>query len=108
MTAKVYTDEVVARLEGEYGDMENPSAEADKAFMTNFAEELGVSVGSVRSKLVHLGLYRKYDEAKGNRAMTKAEVAQEVAKVLGMAPESLESLANGKRDELVSLLDAVR
>ena len=107
MNTKVYTEEVEARLAGEYGNVENPTADGDKDLMTNFAKELGVSVGSVRAKLVQLGLYRKYETAKKGPAKTKAHVAEEIAKVVGLEADALDSLAHAKRDQLDKLLEAL-
>lgn len=99
----LYTAEVVSRMTEAYASAESDEARA--SVVNDFAEELGATVQSVRSKLVNLGIYKaKARVAKNGEAIeSKAKIVADIAKMMGVEEESVESLEKATKPTLKSL-----
>lgn len=97
-----FTDAVVTKMVNEY--TAEPTAETVKAL----AEALNFSVASVRAKLVNLGVYVAKAGKAAEKRETKAEVLTDVAKMLGLEANALESLDKGSVEAIKALRAAVR
>lgn len=82
-----------------------PTDETVKAF----AEKFGKSVRSIVAKLAKEQAYvAKGKESAGKRAMLKAEMVSEIAKLVGKTDEQLESLEKATGPALMAVLEALR
>ena len=99
-SAKVenYSAEVTTSLVNGY-TVENKTVEA-------LAAEFGKSVKSVVAKLVREGVYKSKEVVKSKR-VTKADLVAKVAKDLGLAGDTLESLEKATHEALEALDMAV-
>ena len=98
MTAKTvaYTQEQVARLTEAY------VAEPTKATIEALAVEFGKTAKSVVAKAAQLGIYRKAENAAGEKAgVTKAELAAQIA---GEDADFAADLAKLTKASLVKLI----
>lgn len=95
--------------------VENYSAEVTKTLVDRYAAgdavealaaEFGKSVKSVVAKLVREGVYKSKEAVKPKR-VTKAELVTKVAKDLGLAGATLESLEKATHEALEALDMAV-
>lgn len=98
-----YTDEMIAKLRAA-GPLNNETAQ-------KFADEFGFSVHSVRAKAVRdseIGYTKKPRTSKdGTPVESKAEIVAEIAEMVGVSAERLESLANATKDNLQIVRDAL-
>lgn len=99
----IYTSEVVARMEEAYTAA--PSDEARAEVVNDFAGELGASVASVRSKLVNLGIYKAKTRVTktGEAIESKAKIVGDIARMMGVEEEAVESLEKATKPVLKSL-----
>lgn len=103
----VYTAEVVERMTEAYRAAESDEARA--TVVAAFAEELGVTLPSVRAKLVSLGVYvaKTRTTKNGESVETKANIVADIAKAMGVAEEVLESLEKATKPVLKRVRDAI-
>lgn len=96
----IYNAEVTTRMNDSYIAAESDEARAQ--VVNGFAAELGVSVASVRSKLVNLGVYKaKARVAKNGEAIeSKAKIVADIAKIIGVEEEAVESLEKATKPVL--------
>lgn len=94
-----YSAEAVERLKAGYA--EGMSVEA-------LATELGKSVRSVIAKLSKEGVYKAKAKEAGKREMLKAEMVAEIAKIVDVPEEVLESLEKATGPALMVVLKALR
>lgn len=96
----LYTEEVVTRMVEDYTSADTDEARAD--VVNDFAEELGATVQSVRSKLVNLGVYKaKQRVTKAGEAVeSKAKIVSDIAKMMGVEEEVVESLEKATKPTL--------
>jgi len=98
MTDNVYTDTVVENLVTRYNDVKGENYEARSAVVKELADELKVSVGSVRSKLVRENVYVAKETAKStSKGMSKEEYVKAFEAVSG---ESLTSFNKATKKDL--------
>ncbi len=94
-----YSTEAVERLKAGY--LAGESVEA-------LASELGKTVRSVVAKLSREGVYKPKAKAEGKREMKKAEMVAELAELVGVPEENLESLEKATGPALMAVLKALR
>jgi hypothetical protein len=94
-----YSAEAVERLKAGY--LAGESVEA-------LASELGKTVRSVVAKLSREGVYKPKAKAEGKREMKKAEMVAELAELVGVPEENLESLEKATGPALMAVLKALR
>lgn len=101
MTAKIvnYTAEVTAEVVERY-----TAGEA----VESIAVAVGKSVRSVVAKLSREGVYKaKAEKAKAEKAVTKANLIEAIAKEVGVASEKLESLEKATKEALAIVAGAL-
>lgn len=93
---KEQTAEMVERYEGCETEAER-MAEVEK-----IAEDFGKTVRSVRQKLVRERVYvaKVYQTKTGNKPESKARIVSDIARTLGVAEESVESLGKANKTTL--------
>lgn len=103
----VYTEEVVARMVEDYQAAESDEARA--SVVTEYADELGVKVQSVRAKLVNVGVYKAKQRTSktGEPIENKATIVADIATRLSVNEERLESLEKATKPVLKLLRDAL-
>ena len=92
-----YSDELVAKIVMDYDGGEGKSVE-------EIAEETGKSVNSIRSKLVHQGVYKpvpKQKQAK-RQGPSKKQILANLSEFVG--DNTANGLAGARKDALESLL----
>ena len=97
-----YTAEMTAELTAAY--VANPTEDTVKAF----AEKFGKNTKSIVAKLVKEQVYVSKAKEAGKRAMLKAEMVTEIAKLTGANEEVLESLEKATGPALMVVLKALR
>jgi len=104
--AKVYTDEVVEEMVADYKAAEDD--EARSKVVAEWAKELEVSIPSVRTKLVSLGVYISKAKAKNAEVkVTKAKLVEDIAEAIGVSSETVESLEKATKPTLTKVRDAL-
>ena len=83
-----YTDEQTVALVDAYSAAD--SQEAREAVMSEFADEFGKTVRSIRAKLVREGVYVKktYKTKTGGKPETKEQIVEDIARTMGVDAES--------------------
>ena len=101
MAVTVYTPEVLEQVVARY---------RSGTSVTTLAEGLGVPARSVIAKLSSLGVYQKkgYLNKRGEVPVKKSQHIEEVAHLLGVDVERLESLEKCNKGVLVLIIDALR
>ena len=92
-----YSDELVAKIVMDYDGGEGKSIE-------DIAEETGKTVNSIRSKLVHQGVYKpvpKQKQAK-RQGPSKKQILSSLSEFVG--ENTANGLAGGRKDALQDLL----
>ena len=107
MANEVYTDEVVEKLVANY-----TAADTDEdrtAVVEKWAEELGVSKVSVRSKLAAEKVYvaKTGTTKNGEPVETKAKIVADIAKLMQVNEERIESLEKATKPTLKMIRDAL-
>ena len=98
MTDSVYTETVMANLVARYKDVVAKDYDTRTAVVKELADELKVSVASVRSKLVREGVYVAKEAAKTKGAgMSKDEYVKALEAVSG---ETLTSFTKATKKDL--------
>jgi putative heme iron utilization protein len=97
-----YTAEMTAELTAAY------VAEPTEVTVKAFAEKFGKNAKSIVAKLVKEGVYVSKAKEAGKRAMLKAEMVAEIAKLVGKPEEVLESLEKATSPALMAVLTALR
>ena len=99
----VYTEEVVSRMVEAYTSADTDEARAD--VVNDFAEQLGATVQSVRSKLVNLRVYKaKERKTKTGEAIeSKAKIVADIAKMMDVSEEAVESLEKATKPVLKAI-----
>jgi len=92
----VYTETVMANLVARYGDVVKENYDARTAVVKQLAEELKVSVPSLRAKLVGEGVYVAKEAAKTN-GMSKEEYVKAFEAISG---ETLTSFNKATKKDL--------
>ena len=105
--AEKYTAEVMERMVADYTAAENMD-ERDQV-VENWANELEVSLQSVRAKLVREGVYVAKSKTDGGNRTTvrKDELVDQVAKALGLEMSEIESLGKATKAALEALTGRV-
>lgn len=98
-----YTDAMIEKLRAA-GPLDNESAQA-------FADEFGFSVHSVRAKAVRdetIGYTKKPRTSKdGSPVESKADIVSQIAALVNVDADRLESLGNATKDNLQIVRDAL-
>lgn len=97
-----YTAEMTAELTAAY--VANPTEDTVKAF----AEKFGKNTKSIVAKLVKEQVYVSKAKEAGKRAMLKAEMVAEIAKLTGANEEVLESLEKATGPALMIVLNTLK
>ena len=97
-----YTEAQVTEMRDAYTN--SPTDEMVKALATKF----GKTTRSIVAKLVKEGVYVSKAKETGKRAMLKAEMVAEIAKLTGKNEEQLESLEKATGPALMAVLDTLR
>lgn len=98
-----YTEQITKELIEAYED------EPTRETVERLAETYGKSVKSIIGKLSREGVYRRevYRSKTGDLPITKVEVVNSIADVLGIEPESLAGLEKAPKAALKNLEKAV-
>lgn len=98
-----YTEQITKELIEAYED------EPTRETVERLAETYGKSVKSIIGKLSREGVYRRevYRSKTGDLPITKVEVVNSIADVLGIEPESLAGLEKAPKAALRNLEKAV-
>jgi len=98
-----YTEQITKELIEAYED------EPTRETVERLAETYGKSVKSIIGKLSREGVYRRevYRSKTGDLPVTKVEVVNSIADVLGIEPESLAGLEKAPKAALRNLEKAV-
>lgn len=98
-----YTDQQVKHMIAEYKS--NPSRET----VETLSEELDKSIKSIIGKLSREGVYKKtvYKTKTGEDPVTKKEIVQELAELLGIAYEAVAGLEKAPKSALKILREAI-
>lgn len=97
-----YTAEMTAEMVEAY------KADASEETVKALAEKFGKSVRSIVAKLSREGVYAAKGKAEGKRAMLKADMVAELAKLTGESEEKLESLEKATGTALLVLIKALK
>jgi hypothetical protein len=97
-----YTEAQVTEMRDAY--INSPTDEMVKALATKF----GKTTRSIVAKLVKEGVYVSKAKESGKRAMLKAEMVAEIAKLTGKNEEQLESLEKATGPALMAVLDTLK
>ena len=97
-----YTEAQVAELVATY------TASPTEATVKALAEAMGKTTRSIVAKLAKEGVYQSKAKEAGKRAMLKAEMVTEIAKLVGKSEEVLESLEKATGPALMAVLAALR
>ena len=103
-----YTPEQAARLVEAYA--EGSTDEERLAIMANLSAEFKRDVKSIRAKLVSLGVYVKVSPVSkitGDKPETKETIVTGIARLLDVAPATLESLDNATKKTLYALREGI-
>lgn len=106
-TAAGYTPSIVAKMREVYGAAET-EAERDSAVAT-LADTFGFKRASIIQKLVREGVYiaKTRKNKNGGPAETKADIAEDVARLLDVDFAKVDSLANATKSALKVVRDAL-
>lgn len=105
MTDNVYTDTVMTNLVARYNDVVAEDYTARTAVVKELADELKVSVPSVRAKLVRAGVYVAKETAKSEgNGMAKEDYVKAFEAISG---ESLTSFTKATKKDLKAFWDYV-
>ena len=98
-----YTEEQVGIMVARY------TAEPTRETVENLAEELNKSIKSVIGKLSREGIYQKseYLTKTGEKPITKRELVEKIAEVLGMEYQTLAGLEKSPKQALKSLVESL-
>lgn len=97
-----FTTEQTTELVAAYTD--NPTQDT----VTDFAEKFGKSVASIRAKLAKEGVYVAKTKEASKRTATKAELVEQIAKLVCAEVEQVESLEKATLPALTMVLDTLR
>ncbi len=99
-----YTEQQVQHMIEEYKS--NPTRET----VENLAEELDKSIKSIIGKLSREGVYQKtvYKTKTGEDPITKKELVQELAEIVGIVYEKLAGLEKAPKADLKRLVETLR
>lgn len=95
-----YTAEQVEEMKAVY--------DGTQATVEALATKFNKSTRSIVAKLVKEGVYVSKAKEAGKRAMLKAEMVAEIAKLTGKTDEQLESLEKATGPALMAVLEALR
>ena len=101
MTAKTqnYTPEQTAQIVADYEQGHT---------VEQIAEALGKSTRSIVAKLSREGVYRAKTKTTGGTRVRKADLVDQIAQKLGVAPEVVESLEKATHDTLEQVLAGLK
>jgi len=102
-----YTPEMTKEIIAAYEAAEGYDARSE--VIANMATKFGKSVASVRQKLSREGVYQKkeYTNKQGEKAESKAHIVGEIAALLGMEAEQVESLEKATKPVLLKVREAL-
>lgn len=100
-----YTDKQIKYVLEEYKKVLDQPYEERTAVVEALAEELGVSVYSIRSLLVSHDVYRKksYTTKRGKRPISKEDLVSKLENYLGI-PGRLDSLSKANKTDIILLI----
>ena len=106
MTDTVYTDTVVADVVERYEAVKDESYATRTAVVQELADEYGVSVSSMRSKLVNEKVYRAKEKATGatGAGTSKDEYARALSAIVGT---ELKSVTKATKADLKAIVDYI-
>lgn len=105
MSDTVYTKEVVADAVERYLAVADEDYNTRKAVVAELADEYGVSVASMRSKLVAERVYKAKETAKGDTSGTsKDEYVKALSAIVGT---DLKSLTKATKADLKAVVDYI-
>ena len=98
-----YPPDILEDMRKQYS--ENPSRET----VERLAEKYGRSIRSIVGKLSKEGIYKRptYTTKRGEIPISKDEIVEMIAKVVGVASEQLEGLEKAPKTALRIILDAL-
>ena len=104
----VYTESVIERMVEMYTAAQ--SDEARDEVVVTIATELNVKVESVRAKLVSLKVYVKKERLSktGKVPETKGKIVADIANLLGVDEESIDTLEKPNKSVLEKLREALQ
>lgn len=103
MSKSAWPSDVTNKLEQLY--------EGDNEAIPEIAETLDKTVAAVRAKLVNMKIYVKPETPRkvgGASSIRKAHIVRDIAKVVDIPHDSLESLQNATKPTLEALLEAIK
>lgn len=103
-----YSKEQVEALKVVYNEAQ--SDDARKEAVESLAQDFGRSPASIRSKLVHLGVYKKPErKAKdGSDIERKDDIVEDIAEACGMDSELFDSLEKANKSVLKAIRETLR
>lgn len=104
----VYTAEVLAGLVERYSAVMDEAYEVRSKLVAEMADELGVTVPSLRGKLVSAGVYKSQEkavEANGEKGLEKADYIKALEALTG---QKLTSFGNATKKDLRAVFEYVR
>ena len=105
MTDTVYTDTVVADVVERYEAVKDENYATRTAVVKELAEEYGVSVQSMRSKLVNEKVYRAKEKAEGTGAgASKDEYVRALSAIVG---KDVKSFTKATKADLKVVVDYI-
>ena len=104
MTDTVYTEAVVADVVERYTDVTAESYETRTKMVEELAEEYGVSVASMRSKLVAEKVYVAKAKAEGSDSTSKDAYAKALSAIVGV---ELKSVSKATKTDLKAIVDYI-
>ena len=108
--AKVnYSPELTAQIVEEYAKGNTDAERLD--ILKRLEGETGRQVKSLRAKLVSLGVYIKVkpvSKVTGDKPETKETIVSGIARLLDVAPATLDSLDNATKKTLYALRDGIK
>ena len=102
-----YTDDQVTSMVAAYTEAQSDESRAE--VVETFANDLGKSVASVRSKLVREGVYVKKTRTTktGASIVSKADLVTQIEAAAGAQPGDFDSLEKATKNVLVAILGAL-
>jgi hypothetical protein len=105
MTDTVYTKDVVADVVARYEAVVGETYETRTAVVKELADEYGVSVASMRSKLVNERVYKAKEKAESDTSGTsKDEYVKALSAIVGV---ELKSMTKATKADLKAVVDYI-
>ena len=105
MTDTVYTKDVVADVVARYEAVVGEAYETRTAVVKELADEYGVSVASMRSKLVNERVYKAKEKAESDTSGTsKDEYVKALSAIVGV---ELKSMTKATKADLKAVVDYI-